>query len=59
MDRADIEFTSVIAQELKQVFDVKFETYKNQLNKMNDIAPKAISNSLDHTVNKFFNQIEQ
>lgn len=44
---SDIEFTSVIAQELKKVFDSKFDTYKSQLSRMNEIAPKAISQSLD------------
>lgn len=55
---SDIIFLSFMAAELKDVFDEKFNTYKTQLSKMNEIAPQAISNTLEHTVQKFFNQIE-
>lgn len=47
-----------MAQELKDVFDQKFQTYKTQLAKMDQIAPKSISNQLESTVNTFFNKLE-
>jgi len=53
-----IDFTSYVASELKDLFDEKFTLYKNQLNKMNEIAPKTISKMLENTVNKFFGTVE-
>lgn len=45
-----IDFTAHVASELKELFDDKFHLYKNQLNKMNEIAPKTISKQLETTV---------
>ena len=56
---SDIIFLSFMAAELKDMFDSKFDLYKTQLSKMNEIAPKAISGTLETTVSKFFSQIEQ
>ena len=55
---SDIIFLSFMAAELKDMFDSKFDLYKTQLSKMNEIAPQAISGTLETTVSKFFSQIE-
>lgn len=36
---SEIIFLSFMAAELKDMFDQKFDLYKTQLSKMNDIAP--------------------
>lgn len=51
MDSSEnLDFTSYVASNLKDVFDTKFNHYKNQLNKMESVAPKAISTHLEATV---------
>lgn len=55
---SDIIFTSFVAAEIKDIFDQKFSLYKEQLSKMNEIAPKTISSTLEHTVSKFFSEID-
>jgi len=60
MDSSDhLDFTSYIAQNLKGVFDTKFGDYQEQMNKMSDIAPKAISIHLERTVSEFFGKIAE
>jgi len=39
----NLDFTSYVAQNLKDVFDNRFDSYKQQLGKLNEMAPKAIS----------------
>ena len=57
-DLENMNFTSYVASELKDLFDEKFSLYKTQLHRMNEIAPKTISKMLENTVNKFFGQVE-
>lgn len=55
----NLDFTSYIVQNLKGVFDTKFDSYKEQMNKMSQIAPKAISLHLERTVGEFFGKLEE
>lgn len=55
----NLDFTSFISQSLKGVFDAKFDAYKVQLSKLNDIAPKAISTHLEKTVSAFFGKLDE
>ena len=59
-DRAtqDLVFTSHVSQELKDLFDEKFASYRFSLQEMNKIAPKVISSTLETTVSKFFESVE-
>ena len=60
LDSADnLDFTSYIAGSLKGVFDDKFNEYKEHMEKMSDIAPKAISLHLERTVSEFFGKIAE
>ena len=54
----DLTFTSHVSQELKEVFDEKFAAYRHSLNEMNKIAPKVISQTLETTVNRFFESVD-
>lgn len=60
-DEADerLDFTSYVASNLKDMFDEKFSLYKESMSKMTQIAPQAISRTLENTIQNFFNQIEQ
>ena len=51
-------FTSHVSQELKDLFDEKFASYRFSLQEMNKIAPKVISSTLETTVSKFFESVE-
>jgi hypothetical protein len=42
LEPSDLDFTSFVAAELKEHFDKKFFTYKNQLSEIHKIAPKNI-----------------
>lgn len=54
----DLTFTSHVSQELKEIFDDKFSAYRNSLSEMNKIAPKVISQTLETTVNRFFESVD-
>ena len=54
----DLTFTSHVSQELKEIFDEKFAAYKGSLLEMNKIAPKVISQTLETTVNRFFESVD-
>lgn len=53
-----LTFTSFIAGNLKDLFDQKFELYRQSLQQMQQIAPMQIQSQLEGTVDKFFQQIE-
>ena len=55
----NLTFTSIIAGNLKDLFDQKFEAYRSSLGKMQNIAPNQISQQLESTVDQFFGTIEQ
>lgn len=40
---SNLNFTSYIAGNLKDLFDKKFEAYRNSLHQMQTIAPQQIS----------------
>lgn len=42
-DPLEMDFTSFVAQELKELFDQKFDLYKKSLEDMKEIAPTTIS----------------
>lgn len=58
-NESEMDFTSFVASELKELFDEKFNNYKNQLGKMQDIAPQKISKAIDQTILNFFSQLEE
>jgi len=53
-----LTFTSYVASNLKDLFDDKFNSYKQSLSQMNKIAPQAISTTLETTVSQFFKNVE-
>ena len=58
-DPLELDFTSFVAQELKELFDAKFKMYKTQLSQMQQVAPTKISGQLETTVNNFFVSIDK
>ena len=46
----NLNFTSYIAGNLKDLFDQKFEAYRQSLAQMQQIAPQQISSQLEKTV---------
>jgi len=54
-----LTFTSYVASNLKDLFDAKFQAYKDSLQDMNKISPKVISVTLEATVSRFFESVEK
>jgi predicted CopG family antitoxin len=53
-----LTFTSYVASNLKDLFDEKFNAYRQGLAQMNQIAPQQISQQLEHTVSHFFETVD-
>lgn len=49
-DPLELDFTSFVAQELKELFDTKFKMYKTQLSQMQEVSPTTISDQIEKTV---------
>ena len=59
LDPLEMDFTSFVAQELKELFDAKFLMYKTQLSQMQEVSPTTISDQIEKTVNAFFVSIDK
>ena len=52
-----LTFTSHMASNLKEVFDEKFNQYKQTLSRIDTVKPEKITSKLETTVNDYFNLV--
>lgn len=57
MQSEDLNFTSYVASELKELFDQKFANYKSHLSELHKMAPSSIMKKFELTVNSYFHRL--